>query len=134
MPLSRKNELDLDRLTPNLLRMAYAHGYFPMPDPDTDEIQWYSPDPPAILPLDGFRLSQSLKRSLRKGGFTVTFDRAFEEVMKGCADRPETWITEEFLRVYVSMHQEGGAHSVEVWEGQKLVGGTYGVSLGGAFF
>src|SRR5688572_24249044 len=99
------------RLTPPLLYAAYGQGYFPMPHPDTDEIIWFRPDPRAVLPLEEFHVSRSLQRVLKKGELTVTFDRAFKEVMKGCADRKDTWITPEFLSVYTAMHLEGFAHS-----------------------
>lgn len=122
------------RLYPQLLRGAYSQGYFPMPDPDTGEILWYRPDPRAILPLDGFHCSRSLARLIRRGSFRVTFDERFTEVMRECAKRDETWITEEFVEVYTEMHRLNMGHSVEVWEGDALVGGCYGVSLCGAFF
>ena len=121
-------------LQPKLLVSAYARGYFPMPDPETGEIVWMRPDPRAILPLDGFRASRSLMRSIRKEPWRITRDQAFREVMEGCAARPETWITREFLDGYTALHQQGVAHSLEVWRDNALVGGTYGVALGGAFF
>jgi leucyl/phenylalanyl-tRNA--protein transferase len=124
----------MSRLPTGLLRMAYAQGYFPMPHPDTGEIVWFRPDPRAVLPLDGFKASRSLLRSIRRSGFRVSYDTAFPEVMRGCADREETWITDEFLAAYGRLHREGDAHSVEIWQGPNLVGGVYGVSLGGAFF
>lgn len=105
-----------------------------MPHPDTGEILWFNPDPRAIIPLDGFHVSKSLARTLRKGTYTTTINTAFREVMRGCASRDETWITDEFIDVYGAMHDLGLAHSVEVWHDRHLVGGTYGVSLGGAFF
>lgn len=105
-----------------------------MPDPKTNEICWFNPDPRAVIPLNGFHCSKSLKRTLRKVPFEITIDKAFAEVMKGCADRKETWITEEFHRAYNELHQQGYAHSLEVWLEGQLVGGVYGVSLGGAFF
>jgi leucyl/phenylalanyl-tRNA--protein transferase len=122
------------RLTPELLALAYAEGYFPMPDPETGKLLWFNPDPRAVIPLDGFHVSHSLKRRLHKGDFKVTFDTAFIDVMRACADREETWITEEFVEAYTALHRMGKAHSVEVWEGKELVGGAYGVSIGGAFF
>jgi leucyl/phenylalanyl-tRNA---protein transferase len=122
------------RLTPELLRLAYAQGYFPMPHPDTGEILWFNPDPRAMIPLDGFHVSKSLARTLKRGAFRTTINQDFRAVMQGCADREETWITEEFFEVYGAMHDLGLAHSIEVWHGPQLVGGTYGVSLGGGFF
>lgn len=121
-------------LHPNVLRLAYAQGYFPMPEPKTGEILWFHPDPRAIIPLDKFHVSRSLARSLRRAQFKITFNQAFAEVMQGCADRAETWINADFLQAYQSLHLAGDAHSVEVWQDNRLVGGTYGVSLGGAFF
>lgn len=121
-------------MTPELLRLAYAQGYFPMPHPDTGEILWFSPDPRAIIPLDEFHVSKSLAKTLRRGALKTTIDMDFMAVMNGCANREETWITDEFLNVYGMMHERGLAHSIEVWNGSVLVGGTYGVSLGGAFF
>ena len=122
-------------LNPELLRRAYANGYFPMPHPDTGEILWFRPDPRAIIPLEGFHRSKSLQKTLRKKYFEATYDLAFNDVMKACADREEgTWITQEFLEVYGELHAQGDAHSVEIWYDGKLAGGVYGVTVGGAFF
>lgn len=122
------------RLTPELLLSAYSQGYFPMPGDLPDEIFWYRPDPRAIIPLDGFHVSRSLQRRLRRGQFTYTFNLAFPEVMAGCSDRITTWINDEFKDAYSHLHQLGFAHSVEIWQDAKLVGGVYGVAIGGAFF
>jgi leucyl/phenylalanyl-tRNA--protein transferase len=121
------------KLTPDLLERAYRSGMFPMPDM-LGRIGWYQPDPRAILPLDGFHASRSLQRKLKKNLFTVTYDKDFLGVMQGCAQRKSTWITGEFIDGYGKLHKLGKAHSVEVWLDGKLVGGTYGVHLGGAFF
>lgn len=120
--------------TPDLLRLAYAQGYFPMPHPDTGEILWFHPDPRAVLPLDDFHVSRSLDRTLRKAPFEITIDKDFAGVMAGCASRDETWINDLFKRTYGELHAQGDAHSLEVWLDGKLVGGVYGVALGGAFF
>ena len=122
-------------LTPSLLVAAYAAGYFPM-GMDDGTIEWFSPDPRGILPLDGLHVSRRLQRVLRSRRFSVTVDRAFRPVMDACAaGRDEgTWITAEILESYTALHARGLAHSVEVWEGERLAGGLYGVSLGGAFF
>jgi leucyl/phenylalanyl-tRNA--protein transferase len=103
---------------------------------DDGTIEWFSPDPRGILPLEAFHASRRLQRVVRAGRFGVTVDRAFRRVMEACADlRDEgTWITGEILESYTALHQAGYAHSVEVWEGEALSGGLYGVSLGGAFF
>lgn len=121
------------QLTPALLEAAYSMGLFPMPD-DYGEIGWYRPNPRAILPLDQFHLSRSLQRKLRKNIFEITYDKDFSGVMRGCAKREPTWINDEFLQTYGQLHKLGKAHSVEVWQEGRLVGGTYGVHLGGAFF
>jgi leucyl/phenylalanyl-tRNA--protein transferase len=119
----------------SLLVAAYQAGYFPM-GMDDGEIGWFSPDPRGILPLDAFHVSRRLARVLRSGRFTVTTDRAFRRVMESCAaDRDEgTWINDEILDVYGQLHARRLAHSVEVWLDGDLVGGLYGVCLGGAFF
>ena len=105
-----------------------------MPDGDSGEILWFRPDPRAIIPLDGFHTSRSLRRKINQSLYQVSYNQAFSEVMQGCAEHPETWINQEFMDVYGQMHKLGLAHSVEVWHEQSLVGGTYGVCLGGAFF
>ncbi len=117
-----------------ILLHAYASGYFPMPNQETEVIEWYRPDPRAIIPLNGFHVSRSLKKTLARKHFNVTYDKAFTDVMRGCADRQSTWINAEFLSAYTYLHKLGSAHSVEVWEKGELVGGVYGVSIGGAFF
>jgi leucyl/phenylalanyl-tRNA--protein transferase len=104
-----------------------------MPHPETGEILWFNPDPRAVIPLDGFHMSRSLRRSIAKRGYTVTSDRAFVDVMKGCADRKETWINDTFFRAYSELHRMGFAHSIEVWLGDELVGGCYGVHICGIF-
>ncbi len=121
-------------LTPELLIAAYRHGYFPMPHPETEEIIWFNPDPRAIIPLDGFHCSRSLRRSLRRSNFLVTIDKDFSGVLAGCAERAETWINTEITEAYERLHQHGDAHSLEIWQNDQLVGGTYGVAIGGAFF
>lgn len=120
--------------TPEVLRLVYAQGFFPMPNPDTGEIMWLSPNPRAVFPLDGFHVSRSLAKTLRRQPFVISFNKDFRGVMAACGDRPDTWINDEFKTVYGKLHDEGYAHSVEVWLDDQLVGGTYGVALGGAFF
>lgn len=121
-------------LTAELLVKAYANGYFPMPDPDTGEVMWFNPEPRAIIPLNHFHASSSLHRSIKRSGWRFAVDTDFEGVMRACADRADTWITDDFVRVYSDLYNFGLAHSVEVWNHDRLVGGLYGVSLGGAFF
>lgn len=124
--------------TPEGLELAYSHGIFPMamhePYAEEGEIGWFRPDPRTIIPLDRFHVSRSLAKTIRQGKFEVTYDCDFLGVMRGCADREEgTWISDDFYRVYGELHRRGKAHSVEVWCDGRLAGGTYGVSLGGAF-
>ena len=122
-----------------LLLAAYASGWFPMAD-DEGVISWYSPDPRGILPLDTFHVPSRLQRVVRKGTVQVAIDTEFEAVMRACAEaerEPEetgTWISEEIIESYCALHEQGYAHSVEVRQDGALVGGLYGVALGGAFF
>lgn len=120
--------------TPAGIELAYRHGIFPMYDHVSEELLWFQPDPRTILPLNAFHVSRSLAKTLRQGVFEIRINTDFEGVMRGCADREEgTWISEEFIEVYGELHKQGKAHSVETWRDGKLVGGTYGVALGGAF-
>ena len=121
-------------LTTKLLVEAYSNGYFPMPDSREGPIWWYSPDPRAVIPLDGFKISRSLRQRVRKGTYEIRTDTAFEAVIRACADREETWISDEIIRGYVGLHRDGFAHSVESWHQGILAGGLYGVSIRGAFF
>ena len=119
----------------SLLIYAYAQGIFPMAMED-GSIGWFSPDPRGILPLDTFVASRRLLRVVRQGKFEIAFDRGFEAVMRACAEDREdgTWISDEIVESYVALHRRGLAHSVEAWQDGTLVGGLYGVHLGGAFF
>ena len=127
------------RLTPEILLRAYAEGLFPMAERRGDPtLYWVSPDKRGIIPLEGFHVPRRLARTVRGGAFTVTSDRAFRTVMEACAapgpGREESWINDEILRLYTALHISGHAHSVECWQGDRLVGGLYGVRLGAAFF
>jgi leucyl/phenylalanyl-tRNA---protein transferase len=119
-------------LDPMLVINAYAQGIFPMAD-HFGRIRWYAPDPRAILEHDDLRVSRSLRATLRKGIYEARMDTHFEAVMRCCADREETWINEAFITAYTQLHYAGLAHSVEAWKDGELVGGLYGVALGGAF-
>ncbi|GAA6199559.1 leucyl/phenylalanyl-tRNA--protein transferase [Aquicoccus sp. SU-CL01552] len=122
-------------ISPELLLRGYAMGVFPMAEHrDDPEIFWVDPKRRGVVPLDGFHISRSLARRMRRGGFTVTIDRDFAGVVDGCADRAETWINAEIRALYLDLHARGHAHSLEVWEGEALIGGVYGVVLGAAFF
>ena len=101
---------------------------------ENGEIAWFSPDPRGIIPLDAFHIPHGLQRALRKNRFEIRLNTAFEDVIRACGERAETWISEEIVRSYVNLHRLGFAHSVEAWLDENLVGGLYGVSLKGAFF
>ena len=125
-------------LSSKRLLEAYRAGIFPWYS-DDQPILWWSPDPRLVLDLEDFKISRSLRKTVEKGIFEVTFDRAFQEVIRACASVPRagqsgTWITEEMQEAYIHLHGLGYAHSVESWFGEKLAGGLYGVSLGKAFF
>jgi leucyl/phenylalanyl-tRNA--protein transferase len=123
------------RLDVETLIAAYSAGVFPWSSDPV--LTWWSPDPRAVFDLETWRPHRTVGRSARRAGWRFTVDGAFGEVMRACAesgeDRPSTWITDDFLRAYGDLHRRGLAHSVEVWEGEALVGGLYGVALGGFF-
>jgi leucyl/phenylalanyl-tRNA--protein transferase len=122
-------------LSPTWLLEAYRRGIFPMYAED-EPLLWWSPNPRAVLPLDGMHVSRRLRRTIRAGKFRVTRDRAFGAVIRGCADRPPgegNWLTADMIRAYETLHRLGYAHSFEAWHGDELGGGVYGVALGGLF-
>jgi leucyl/phenylalanyl-tRNA---protein transferase len=126
-------------LDPELLLRAYTVGVFPMADSrDARSVYWVEPKTRAILPLDGFHLSRSLRKTLLSERFVTTANKAFEDIVKLCAesvaDRADTWINHQIERAVATLHTRGHAHSIETWRDGKLVGGLYGISLGGAFF
>lgn len=122
-------------ITPSLLLRAYASGIFPMAEAaDSDELFWVDPQRRGVLPLDGMHVSRRLARSFLAEGFDIVVDGDFAETVRACADRSETWINQRILELYVALHEKGFAHSVEIREDGALVGGLYGVALGGAFF
>ncbi len=123
-----------EKLTPELLLQAYRAGVFPMAE-ENGEIYWYSPDPRCIFEFDRFRVSRSLRQIVRRKTFEPRVNTAFDEVIRTCAERAEgTWISDEIIAVYTELHRRGYAHSVESWQDQRLVGGLYGVAIGGVFF
>jgi leucyl/phenylalanyl-tRNA---protein transferase len=123
------------KLTPDVVLEGYRMGIFPMADPSRkNAISWYAPDPRAVLPIAGLHVPNNLQKLVRRGVFDVTTDRSFPDVIRACADRESTWISDEIVRVYSALHEMGHAHSVECRLEGRLVGGLYGVSLGGAFF
>lgn len=121
-------------IDPQFLLMAYRNGYFPMADSRTGEVSWYSPDPRAIFELSEFKTPRSLKQTVKKNIFDIRVNNRFEEVMRACGGRHETWISEDIVQTYLELHRLGFAHSVESWKQGTLAGGLYGVALGGAFF
>jgi len=116
-----------------LLLQGYRLGVFPMAMED-GAIEWFSPDPRAILPLEEFHVPHALRRVLRKEVFEIKIDNRFGEVIRACAKREDTWINREIVESYERLHELGYAHSVETWSNGKLAGGLYGVAIGGAFF
>ncbi|WP_319951543.1 leucyl/phenylalanyl-tRNA--protein transferase [Sphingomonas caeni] len=132
--IDRPEEID-----PELVLRAYAMGVFPMADHRTaDSVYWVEPKLRGVMPLNGFHLSRSLRKTILSDRFRVTVDTAFAQIIRLCAesaaDRPDTWISGPIERVFMELHRRGFAHSVEVWEGDRLVGGLYGLALGRAFF
>lgn len=122
-------------MTPELLLRAYAMGIFPMADRrDDPDIRWIEPRLRGIIPLDGFRMSRSLRRSLLRGGYEVRVDHDFAGTVADCAAREETWISHRIAALYAELHALGHAHSVEVWAAGERIGGTYGVTLGAGYF
>jgi leucyl/phenylalanyl-tRNA--protein transferase len=131
-------DIDPDQPTPDLLLWAYRRGVFPMADPLTGQMDWYSPDPRGIIPLAEFHVPDTLARIVRRGGFKLRSDTAFAEVMRECSrprpGEPLSWIDDRLITAYAALHERGHAHSVEAWSDAVLVGGLYGVHIGGAFF
>lgn len=128
-----------DHIPPDLLLRAYATGVFPMAESaDDPEVFWVRPEMRGIIPLDGFHAPKSLMKIVRQGRFDIRFDTDFAGVIAGCAEakqgRPSTWINEPIRKAYGELFARGHCHTVEAWRGDRLVGGLYGVTLGGAFF
>lgn len=120
-------------LSVSMLLRAYSWGIFPWFS-EGEPVAWWSPDPRAVFPLDGIRVSTRLARTIRSGKFRVTYDRCFTRVIVGCAQRDEgTWVTTGMMEAYRRLHNLGHAHSLETWVGDDLAGGIYGVSIGGLF-
>ncbi len=134
--MAQPDDSDADfALSPQLLLNAYAAGVFPMSEHrDDPEVYWVDPRRRGVLPLEGFHLSRSLARRMRRARYNVTLNAAFADVVDACADREETWISNEIRNQYLALHQLGHAHSIEVWSDGNLIGGVYGVTLGAAFF
>ena len=124
-----------ERITPDLLLSAYASGVFPMSESREDNsLFWLDPRQRGIFELDKFHISRSLARKIRREPFQIRTNTAFAAVIEGCAARPETWINAPLVSLYLELHDSGHAHALEVWDGPDLVGGVFGITLGGAFF
>lgn len=122
-------------LNPDLLLQGYAQGIFPMAEHrDDPEVFWVDPKRRGIMPLTGFHISRSLARRLRRADYQIAIDQSFIDVVDGCSDRAETWINTQIRQQYIALHHSGHAHSLEVWQDDRLIGGVYGVCLGAAFF
>lgn len=121
-----------DELTPWLIQYAYTQGAFPMTMSD-GSVEWFLPHRRCLFPMSGIHRSRSLERTLRRGHFEVRFDTAFEAVMRGCLRPDDNWISEDFIRVYTHIHHHGWGHCAETWQDGELVGGVYGIALGGVF-
>jgi len=122
-------------LTPDLILTAYARGIFPMSDSrEDDDIFWVDPDHRGIIGLNDFHISRSLRKTILREPYDIRINTDFAGVVEGCANREETWINDEIFSIYMSLHHEGHAHSVEVWDDSALVGGVYGVTLQAAYF
>lgn len=126
----------MDMINADMVLYGYTKGIFPMANQDdNNEIYWVEPEFRGIVPLDEFKVSKSLRQTLRSGKYYVTINKAFEEVMRACGNRAETWISEEIIEVYCQLHKMGYGFSFETWNQQnELVGGLYGIALGRAFF
>ncbi|PCI87325.1 MAG: leucyl/phenylalanyl-tRNA--protein transferase [Hyphomicrobiales bacterium] len=136
---NNENSQPTEALTPQFLLEAYASGYFPMADDAAaDELFWLSPEMRGVMPLEKLHISKSLVKCIKNHPFEIRYDSAFINVMNACAeptsDRPQTWINDEIINIYSELFLMGLAHSVEIWNEDKLVGGLYGVQLGAAFF
>jgi leucyl/phenylalanyl-tRNA---protein transferase len=125
-------------LSPQRLVAAYAHGVFPWFSDDDTYILWWSPDPRAHLPLDNYSIKRSLRKTIKKSPFQLSINHDFEQVIDRCSAitdmRTETWITYDMREAYIQLHQQGHAHSIEVWSEDELIGGLYGINIGRCFF
>lgn len=121
------------RLTTRMIAVGYAQGIFPMGNDLDDTVDWFAAVSRCLLPITGIHLSRSMQKVIRKGGFDITFDRCFEEVMRCCRRPDGNWIIEPIIQVFKEVHLEGWGHSCEVWMDQELVGGVYGLAIGGCF-
>lgn len=123
------------KITAEILLSGYAQGIFPMAEnQDSPELHWINPQRRGVFPLDGFKISRSLRRRIRQENYSVSVNSAFNDVVSQCAGRRETWINAPLARLYDTLHQRGHAHSLEIWQDEVLTGGVFGITLGQAFF
>lgn len=120
-------------LLPEIVLEAYTKGFFPMAEHKHGKIEWHNPDPRAVFPLHRLSMPRSVRQSIKKHDYTFSVNKAFRQVIEGCAARPETWISDEIIETYTELHERGYAHSVEAWQGGELAGGLYGMAFGRAF-
>ena len=133
--MSGKEEEIFDEfLKPDNMLRLYATGAFPMADQESGAIEWYLPDTRCIIPINNFNIPKSTKKEIDKLGFEIKYDTEIVSVIRGCADREHTWISERLIEAYKKLIKRGHVHSVETWKDGKLVGGLYGVTFRGAFF
>jgi leucyl/phenylalanyl-tRNA--protein transferase len=136
--MTRSEPQDADGLTPEVVLAGYAQGIFPMADPDDGLMHWFSPNPRAILPLDDFHVPRSLERTVQAGIYQIRVDHDFDAVIQACAapraEDDSTWIDHRIREAFIQLHHLGFAHCIEAWSSDVMVGGLYGVALGGAFF
>jgi len=121
-------------IPPEVLLSAYCEGIFPMARSKDGPVEWFTADPRGIIEIEAFRIPKRLRSVLRAQKFEIRINTAFEDVLRACADRTDTWVSETIVQSYLNLHRLGFAHSVEAWQEMKLVGGLYGVAIGGAFF
>jgi leucyl/phenylalanyl-tRNA--protein transferase len=123
-----------DLFSPDIVLHAYKEGYFPMADSKDGEIFWHSPDPRAIFDIHNIKIPKSLRSKLYNGNFKFSANYDFPYIINKCAERNETWINDDIIETYIELHNMGVAHSIETWQDEHIVGGLYGVAIGGAFF
>lgn len=131
--VAENNELLKSMLQPDNMIRLYASGAFPMAD-ESGQINWYLPEVRTIIPLDNFNIPRSARKAIEKTNFEIKFDTDYLSVIKGCADRPSTWISDQLIIAYRRLHKRGYLHTVETYQNGKLVGGLYGITFRGAFF
>lgn len=131
--VAENNELLKSMLQPDNMIRLYASGAFPMAD-ESGQINWYLPEVRTIIPLDNFNIPRSARKAIEKTNFEIKFDTDYLSVIKGCADRPSTWISDQLIIAYRRLHKRGFLHTVETYQNGKLVGGLYGITFRGAFF